>query len=717
MDLSYITNAERKFGPIQIMHDFQFVPLNVSEDYSYIKDLSKEEKLEDMTKRIKRLYDCGYGGVVLNVDFENYLNNEQSFILLDKVVDVAYNMGMRVWLYDEQYYPSGSAGGLVLKEHPELEGSGLVCVKREIKGNGTAVRVASPYGHSELKYAFAVPKKDGEYRYSEKVDISTCKDVAGGLCWDCDGGQWLIYCYFVRALYEMTYLAFSFRASRRYPSIADKRAMERFVKLTYDNYEKFLKKPLGNRVEAVFTDEPSLMFYLKYPEDRNPDSATQFSSISIYDRPDLKIPAYPYVPWTGDIAESFYRAYNYKITDFLPELFDETAETRRVRCDFYEHINKLVEEAYIGTLSEYTASQNMLLSGHYLREECFNRHPFMYGDILRHIGGMDIPGCDRLYSAPDMLKHSLACKLASSAAHIYHKKHAMIEISNMIDENQDFSLDDIIKAMTTIFIHGIDTITSYYGERLFSDDDTKKFTRYVSRLNKLLDGGAYRITALLYYPFEQLCAVRMPDGPDFDEETMLDTLCVKKTAELLFNTQTAFDFINKENLLKCKVEHGKLLTDYGEEVNVVAFPDIPFIDPDVAEFLNRANEAGVKIVIYGKEKKFEGINFVPEFVNDEKQFELLQNNRDLYLDGIFPDIIFLHKTVGKRDYYIIQNTGNVDESLNVSLSCTGSAVYRLDLLADEVTAQKIDFDINNKHTCFNLNMSAGSFTTICIERA
>ena len=105
IDLNAITNAEKNFGPLQILHDFQFVPLNVSEDYSFLKNLTNQQKTEHMTDRLKRLSDCGYGGVVLNVDFENYLKNEQSFTVLDKVIDAAHDLNLRVWLYDEQYYP------------------------------------------------------------------------------------------------------------------------------------------------------------------------------------------------------------------------------------------------------------------------------------------------------------------------------------------------------------------------------------------------------------------------------------------------------------------------------------------------------------------------------------------------------------------------------------------------------------------------------------
>ena len=49
---------------------------------------------------------------MLNVDYINYLEDENSFLRVREICRYAKELGLAVWIYDEQYYPSGGAGGL-----------------------------------------------------------------------------------------------------------------------------------------------------------------------------------------------------------------------------------------------------------------------------------------------------------------------------------------------------------------------------------------------------------------------------------------------------------------------------------------------------------------------------------------------------------------------------------------------------------------------------
>lgn len=658
-DINRILFPNRKLGLVQIVHDFQFVALNVFDDYNFLREMNHDKRLMYMKERLERLAERKYAGVVLNVDFENYLKNDESFKLLDEVIDIACELDLRVWLYDEQYYPSGGAGGLTLHNHPELEAQGLVCVCKEYTATNAPIRIASPYGHSELKYAYAIPKKGDVFDYRAKVNVSKYKDVAGGLCWNAPEGEWKIYTFFVRTLYEMAYIATSLRASRRYPNIADKRAIERFVELTYEKYEKYLKTPLGKRVEAVFTDEPSIMFYRANPKDKN--QKTRYSSISIYDESDADIPPYPYIPWSNDMESAFLNSYGFDVSEILSEIFDETENTREYRIMFYKLVDRMIEHAYVDTLCDYMQRQEMLLSGHYLLEEEFNRHPFLYGDILRHLGRMDIPGCDRLFSEIDLLKYSSAMRVASSAAHIYGKKNVMIEASNMFDKEQKLSEQDLHAAITLMFINGIDTITSYYGENLYDEEGMKRFAEYVSLLGSLVEGGKFKIDTLLYYPFEQLCAARIPDGPHFVESTMLDTLKVENAIEILMKNQICFDMINKDKLLECKIGNGQMITDYGETVKNILFPEIDFLDVDTAKFVNKMHINGINVVFEGEKRKIEGLDFEPLFTST-----YTITSSDLTLNECNSNLVCMHSGFEDHDIYLLMNTERKAIEVNVN---------------------------------------------------
>jgi hypothetical protein len=101
-----------EFRPIQIIHGFD----NLGSDTQTIR------------KRLQELRALGIGGLVVNVSFRDYLRSEEQWRLFLDGLKVAEELGFVLWLYDEEGYPSGAAGGLVLERNPNYEAIGLVRV-------------------------------------------------------------------------------------------------------------------------------------------------------------------------------------------------------------------------------------------------------------------------------------------------------------------------------------------------------------------------------------------------------------------------------------------------------------------------------------------------------------------------------------------------------------------------------------------------------------
>ena len=166
------------------MHDFRFTPIGMKEPNGWPEGADEATKRACVAARLARLKALGFGGVVINVDFDRYLEDEAAWERFLFAFDEAVALGLRVWIYDEQYYPSGLAGGLVLRDHPEWEAQALCCVARDAAGAGAPVRVQSPYGHGSLRFAFAVPRDaDGALRFDRTADVSRFRSAGGGLAW------------------------------------------------------------------------------------------------------------------------------------------------------------------------------------------------------------------------------------------------------------------------------------------------------------------------------------------------------------------------------------------------------------------------------------------------------------------------------------------------------------------------------------------------------
>ena len=85
---------------------------------------------ERVRVQLAELLDIGMGGIVVNVGYDDYLDNEDAWQRFLVGVRSAAELGMRIWIYDENGYPSGTAGGKVLQGHPELEVV-MPCVNRK----------------------------------------------------------------------------------------------------------------------------------------------------------------------------------------------------------------------------------------------------------------------------------------------------------------------------------------------------------------------------------------------------------------------------------------------------------------------------------------------------------------------------------------------------------------------------------------------------------
>ena len=138
--------------------------------------------------------------MVTNVAFDDYMANETKWNAFIRGVDAAKTLGMSLWLYDECGYPSGAAGGLTLRGHPEYEARGLNIADARVEG-GTLTLTAPP---GTLFRAVAVPIRDGQAFREGAIDLSSfVKD--GALVWEAPPGAWHVFIMTEDSLYDGTH--------------------------------------------------------------------------------------------------------------------------------------------------------------------------------------------------------------------------------------------------------------------------------------------------------------------------------------------------------------------------------------------------------------------------------------------------------------------------------------------------------------------------------
>jgi len=438
--LSDWSNPPVQCRPLQIVHG---VP-------------AKQATPEAMAK----LKDLGLGGIVCNVAFGEYLRSEANWEVLEQAVESCREVGLRVWIYDEDGYPSGAAGGLVLEGHPEFEA---------------------------LALAYDPSSSDP---------------------------------FIIRPAYEHTHASNNFYAARRYPNLIDDDAVDRFIEVTHKAYYERLEPYFGTTIEALFTDEPSLM-----PTNIGPLADDVREKVRVVDPLDPDVKPLPSVPWVADLPKLYRDRYGQDLLAVRKSLFEGDSESdRQVRRRYWALVSDLFAERYYGRIQKWARAHQVASSGHVLWEETLVHHPALEGNTLKVLGRMDIPGMDLLNSWPEVAIHSgwLTAGLPGSAALFNGGRKVMTEVSDFsqtMGGQPPASVADMCAAAAWQAAFGVTEFTLYYDRAKRTPAQYNAYGTFVGRLNALLRQAKPAPRVLLYYPIAEAWSEYKPVDQKLTAET------------------------------------------------------------------------------------------------------------------------------------------------------------------------------------------------------
>jgi len=277
-------------------------------------DWNEQISREGIDMHMQEFKKAGIGGVFVHPRpglLTEYLSDSW-FELFDYTVQKGKELDMKVWIYDENSYPSGFAGGHVPAEMPDSyrHGSGLkVDIRETLEGTFSedleVVLKSTEEGFEDITLSLENEKgKKGLYYVFEKT-------YPGNSPW---------------------YGGYSY-VDLLYPGVTDK-----FLELTMtEGYERNAAD-FGQTVSGIFTDEPNL---------------------------EAAMSAGTFMRWTPDLWEVFQKRWDYDLRLHLPSLIEETGDWKKVRHDFYELLLELFLERWAIPWSEYCDEKNLSWTGHY----------------------------------------------------------------------------------------------------------------------------------------------------------------------------------------------------------------------------------------------------------------------------------------------------------------------------------------------------------------
>ncbi|MGQ9662653.1 MAG: hypothetical protein ACUVWX_10015 [Kiritimatiellia bacterium] len=312
---------------------------------------------EELRRQIRIMHKMGLGGFFMHsrVGLATPYLGKEWFEAVSACVDEARKLSMEAWLYDEDRWPSGAAGGLVtrdpryrmrqlrVREYPggtgyKLSPNCLACFAAKIEGaTARNVRLLEKTG-GKLKL------DPEETLVVFEVETQPCSDWYNGY----------------------TYL-----------DTLNPAAVRAFIRITHEAYARRFGREFGKVIPGIFTDEPNHGHKLHGESDT--------------DQPGT-------LPWTDRLPTVFRRRYGYDLLPHLMELvYDVDSDSLPLaRYHYHDCVTYLYVNAFCRQIGEWCAKHKLLFTGHQLEEDSLSSQTDLVGSCLRTYEYMQAPGMDLL---------------------------------------------------------------------------------------------------------------------------------------------------------------------------------------------------------------------------------------------------------------------------------------------------------------------------------
>ena len=580
------------------------------------------------------------------------------FELFHHAVEKGKELDMNIWIYDENSYPSGFAGGHVPDEMPESYN----------KGQGLNMTKAEVLPDTCNKYWLCLKEENGVY-----------KDITASLA--NEKGKKGKYFLFSKTFFEKSdwYGGFSY-VDLLYPGVTQK-----FIEVTMGGYEKFLGAEFGKTIPGTFTDEPNI---------ESPGG----------------------IRWTPDLFDVFLKRWHYDLKSQLPSLYEETGDWKKVRHNYTQTLLQLFIDRWAKPWHSYCESKDLKFTGHYWEHEWPNMRPG--GDNMAMYAWSQIPAIDMLFNQWDdsttkaQFGNIRSVKELASAANQTGRQRKLSETYG--GSGWDLTFTDMKRNGDWEFALGVNLMNQHLtyftlaGARKYDYPPTfdyhepwwnnyKYLNTHYARLSLALSSGRQINDILIIEPTTSAWLYDSYTKPD------------KKSAEIgqafqtfiteLEKDQVEYD-LGSENIIKDmgSVSNGKLAVGLSSYSRVVIPPMVENLDHSTFELLEKFVSKGGALLAFsiptlldGSESEelknffirkadliFKFNNLSPEVIN--KYFSDIK----LSFEGVTGGTLYHHRRILSDGQVIFLANSSLTGQISGSLKTNGKGALEMNTLTGEV---------------------------------
>ncbi|MCR5716803.1 MAG: hypothetical protein K6G23_08160 [Lachnospiraceae bacterium] len=591
------TDAYGEFRTICVASDQPF------EEDSHIRPFlwMKGEGIEEIDREIRAIRECGIKELCLESRPFPGFCKEPWWERVAFVLKRAKEEGMRVWILDDDKFPTGHANG-AFERCPEKKKWYLAERHMDIYGpcRQGAVLIEPFYQGGELLGVLALPKPDGQtLAVSMDGAIDLTEKIANGFVYfDLPKGPYRLF---------VLYTTQNGGGREDYMNLIDASSVRVLIDEVYETHYAHFKDDFGTTFAGFFSDEPELGNVKGYPFD---------DTLGIRDQK---------LPWSSALEERLRGLWG---TEFLQNLialwYDAGAQTPLVRSTYMDRMTMLVKECFSGQIGAWCREHGVAYIGHIIEDD--NAHTRMgcsIGHYFREMQGQHMAGIDVVHHqiVPGFTEpvhqwiagdrdgeffHFGLAKLAASAAHLQENKRgrALCEIFGNYGWAEGNSL---MKWLTDhMLVRGINEFTPHAFSMVYPDRDCPphfyvqgkhpgfacftQLMRYMNHAARFLSGGIHVAEAAILYHAEA-------------EWSGGECELFQTTARALMEHQMDFDLVTEDDLSACMADapgchfrEGKLWIN-GVCFGALILPYREYLDAQTAEFVIRAGKEGLPIYL------------------------------------------------------------------------------------------------------------------------
>lgn len=445
---------------------------------------------------------------------------------MDIIMEEARQRGMRVWLLDDDHFPTGHAAGRLVNAPPELRR--LFLKEQHVDAVGPqagASFLVKPWlapGDRLLAAVAARREASSTLLNGELLDVTT--GVAGDvLYWDVPAGFWRIF-----LLIETPTGGYKDEIDYINPLVAA--SVRVLLDTVYEPFYARYPADFGKTYAGFFSDEPG--FY------NDKDGYDYLSSLG---KKEIVL------PWSHEMLPLLTTAFGQDFTLYLPLLWHAGGErTGAARYTYMDVVSKLYAENFTNQIGDWCRAHRVEYIGHVLEDNGVHaRLGIGAAHFFRALWGQDMAGLDVVLwqlvpgfdegpftiqgaDADGEFYHYGLGKLGSSLAHIDPKKQGrtMCEVFGAYGWREGLRL---MKWMTDhMLVRGVNYFVPHaFSQAPFPDPDCPPhfyargknpqyryyhlLNRYTNRLSHLLSGGVHvASTAVLYHAEAEWSGAAMP---------------------------------------------------------------------------------------------------------------------------------------------------------------------------------------------------------------